>query len=175
MSLTSGCIHKDWSRVLISPVYKKGNVHEASNYRPVSLTSVACKILEHIVCKHLLDHLERHNLLTTLQHCFRKAHSCESQLLITHGRPICDLWQEDPDGCRHPGLQPSAWHRPARMPSWKASSLWYPRSHKQLDSCLPYRAQYECRRGWRKFWADARSLRSSTRNGPGTTAFPNLY
>ena len=82
-SLTSGCIPKDWSRALISPVYKKGYVHEASNYRPVSLTSVACKILEHIVCKHLLDHLERHNLLTTLQHGFRKAHSCESQLLIT--------------------------------------------------------------------------------------------
>ena len=35
------------------------------------------------MCKHLLDHLERHNLLTTLQHGFRKAHSCESQLLIT--------------------------------------------------------------------------------------------
>ena len=82
-SLTSGCIPKDWSRALISPVYKKGNVHEASNYRSVSLTSVACKILEHLVCKHLLDHLERHNLLTTLQHGFRKAHSCESQLLIT--------------------------------------------------------------------------------------------
>ena len=82
-SLTSRCIPKDWSQALISPVYKKGNVHEASNYRPVSPTSVACKILEHIVCKHLLDHLEHHNLLTTLQHGFRKAHSCESQLLIT--------------------------------------------------------------------------------------------
>ena len=35
------------------------------------------------MCKHLLDHLEHHNLLTTLQHGFRKAHSCESQLLIT--------------------------------------------------------------------------------------------
>ena len=33
--------------------------------------------------KHLLDHLECHNLLTTLQHGFRKAHSCASQLLIT--------------------------------------------------------------------------------------------
>ena len=81
-SMTSGCIPKDWSLALISPIYK-GNVHEASNYRPVSLTSVACKILEHIVCMHLLDHLERHNLLTTPQHGFRKAHSCESQLLIT--------------------------------------------------------------------------------------------
>ena len=78
--LTSGCIPKDWSRALISPVYKKGNVHEAGNYRPVYLS---CKILEHIVCKHLLCHLECHNLLTTLQHSFRKVHSCDSPLLIT--------------------------------------------------------------------------------------------
>ena len=31
--------------------------------------------------------------------------------------------------------------------------LWHPRSHEQLDSWLPYRAQYECCCGWRKFWS----------------------
>ena len=82
-SLSSGVIPGYWSRALITPVFKKGNVHVASNYRPVSLTSVACKILEHIVCAHILRHLERHHLLTNLQHGFRKGHSCESQLLIT--------------------------------------------------------------------------------------------
>ena len=75
---TPALIPDDWS-----PVYKKGDVHEPSNYRPVSLTTVACKTLEHIVCKHIVNYLERHKLLTTLQHGFRKAHSCESQLLIT--------------------------------------------------------------------------------------------
>ena len=82
-SLTSRCIPRYWSRALISPVYKKGNVHEAGNYQPVSLTTVACKILEHVLRKHLLNHLECRNLLMTVQHGFRKAHSCESQLLIT--------------------------------------------------------------------------------------------
>ena len=82
-SLASGTIPDDWSRALVTPVYKKGDVHEPSNYRPVSLTTVACKTLEHIVCKHIVNYLERHKLLTTLQHGFRKAHSCESQLLIT--------------------------------------------------------------------------------------------
>ena len=33
----------------------------AENYRPVSLTSVSCKLLEHIKCKHLLDHLKKRN------------------------------------------------------------------------------------------------------------------
>ena len=49
----------------------------------MSLTSVPCKILEHIICSHVRDHLDRHNILSTLQHGFRERHSCESQLLTT--------------------------------------------------------------------------------------------
>ncbi|KAK6167720.1 hypothetical protein SNE40_021683 [Patella caerulea] len=40
-------------------------------------------MLEHIICSHLMTHLENHNILTNLQHGFRAKHSCESQLLIT--------------------------------------------------------------------------------------------
>ena len=67
----------------VSPVFKKGSKHEAVNYRPVSLTCVLCKLLEHIICKHILDHLESYNILTSFQHGFRSGHSCESQLIIT--------------------------------------------------------------------------------------------
>ena len=66
--LSSGTIPDDCARALVTPVYTKGDVHEPSNYRPVSLTTVACKTLEHIVCKHIVNYLERHKLLTTLQH-----------------------------------------------------------------------------------------------------------
>ena len=62
---------------------KKGDVHLAENYRPVSLTSVSCKLLEHVICKHLLNHLERNNILTNLNHGFRSGYSCETQLLVT--------------------------------------------------------------------------------------------
>ena len=55
----------------------------AENYRPVSLTCICSKVLEHIICRHILDHLERHNILTDVQHGFRSGHSCESQLLTT--------------------------------------------------------------------------------------------
>ena len=82
-SLSSGSIPKDWSNALITPVYTKGNIHVTANYRPVSLTCVACKLLEHIVCSHIMSFLQKHELLTPLQHGFRKAHSCETQLLIT--------------------------------------------------------------------------------------------
>ena len=93
-SLSSGVIPRDWFRVLITPVFNKGNVHVASNYRLVSLTSVACKVLEHIVCAHILRHLERHHLLTNLQHGFRKGHSCASQLLITLDDIFCNFDQK---------------------------------------------------------------------------------
>ena len=53
------------------------------NYRPVSLTSVPCKILEHIICSHVRDHLDKHSVLASLQHGFREAHSCETQLITT--------------------------------------------------------------------------------------------
>ena len=64
-------------------VFKKDDVHLAENYRPVSLTSVCCKLLEHIICKHLLNHLDKNNILTNLNHGFRAGFSCETQLLVT--------------------------------------------------------------------------------------------
>ena len=82
-SLHTGTVPNDWSKAMISPVFKKGNVHLPANYRPVSLTTVACKLLEHIVCSNIHAHLKSHGLLSHVQHGFRKMHSCESQLLIT--------------------------------------------------------------------------------------------
>ena len=82
-SLSTQVLPEDWKRAFISPVYKKGDVHTQGNYRPVSLTVVACTILEHIVCRHILNFLDENNVLTHAQHGFRKGHSCETQLLIT--------------------------------------------------------------------------------------------
>ncbi len=82
-SLASGKLPEDWLQAHVCPIFKKGSQHDAANYRPVSLTCVACKILEHVVCKHILDHLDHHHILTDVQHGFRRHHSCETQLLIT--------------------------------------------------------------------------------------------
>ena len=71
------------SPLLFPLFFKKGNRNLPENYRPVSLTSVPSKILEHIICSHVRDHLAKHNVLTPLQNGFRGAHSCETQLLTT--------------------------------------------------------------------------------------------
>ena len=82
-SIDCGKLPSDWLNANVSPGYKKGDVHLPENYRPVSLTCVSCKILEYIICKHILDHLDRNNMLTSLNHGFRSGYSCETQLVTT--------------------------------------------------------------------------------------------
>ena len=82
-SVDSEELPADWTNANISPLFKKRDVHLAENYRPVSLISVSCKLLEHIICKYLLTHFERNDILTNLNHGFRSGYSCETQLLVT--------------------------------------------------------------------------------------------
>ncbi len=82
-SLDSGILPSDWLKAHIVPIYKKSDRTIASNYRPVSLTSIPCKILEHIVSKSIHNHLQTHNILTDVQHGFRQRRSCETSLLTT--------------------------------------------------------------------------------------------
>ena len=82
-SLDTGVLPKDWTDANITPVFKKGDRHAAENYRPVSLTSVLSKTLEHIVCSELHKHFEKHDVLTKVNHGFRSGFSCETQLTIT--------------------------------------------------------------------------------------------
>ena len=79
-SLQTGCLLKDWRDANVSPIFKKGDRHQTQNYRPVSLTSISCKILEHIIVKQILNHFDLHKILTKFQHGFRSGLSCETQL-----------------------------------------------------------------------------------------------
>ena len=48
-SISTHSLPKDWLQANINPLFKKGNTNLAVNYRPVSLTCVCCKLLEHII------------------------------------------------------------------------------------------------------------------------------
>lgn len=65
----------------MTPVFKKGKRSEAGNYRPISLTCIACKIMEHILVSNIIKHANRNNILYHLQYGFREKRSCETQLL----------------------------------------------------------------------------------------------
>ena len=80
-SFTEGELPHDWKRANISPIYKKGARNEAGNYRPVSLTSVACKLLEAIVKQAVVQFLEDNQHITSKQHGFVSGRSCLTNLL----------------------------------------------------------------------------------------------
>ena len=78
-SIDTGEIPKEWSLANIC-LFKKSDRSLACNYRPVSLTCVPCKLLEHIVCSNIMAHLDEYKFLSDRQHAFKKDHSCETQL-----------------------------------------------------------------------------------------------
>ena len=82
LSMRTGKIPADWKICSISAIFKKkGSRNCAENYRPVSLSSIACKILESIVKDAVLDYLKANNLLSKKQFGFLPGRSTVLQLL----------------------------------------------------------------------------------------------
>ena len=79
-SLKTGELPLVWNEAIVTPIYKKGDRNLPENYRPISLTCVCCKILEHTICTHIRHHLDTQNTINTPG--FRSKHSCVSQLTI---------------------------------------------------------------------------------------------
>ena len=82
-SYDTGTVPTDWTQANITAVFKKGDKTKPSNYRPVSLTCILCKTMEHILFSQIMKHLDQQNILVKFQHGFRANHSCETQLLNT--------------------------------------------------------------------------------------------
>ena len=80
-SYQTGEIPSIWRTANICPIFKKGKKFEAVNYRPVSLTCISCKIMEHIITSHIMNHADANNIMYPLQHGFRRGLSCETQLI----------------------------------------------------------------------------------------------
>ena len=70
--------------------FKQGNRNNPENYRPVSVTSIPCKILESLIRDSMVKHLKTNRLIAKEQHGFVKGRSCLTNLLET-----CDGWMDD--------------------------------------------------------------------------------
>ena len=70
MSLQEGIVPFEWKEANIIPLFKKGSRNKSVNYRPVSLTSVICELLETIIRDHMMDFLIKHKLINPSQHGF---------------------------------------------------------------------------------------------------------
>ena len=62
-SIETGRVPKDWNGASVCPLFKKGDKSIVSNYRPILLTCILCKVLEHIFASNLVTHLDFHQLL----------------------------------------------------------------------------------------------------------------
>ena len=82
-TINEGKIPSFWKVAEVRPIFKKGSKSSPGNYRPVSLTSVVCKVFESFIRDALYDHLTSNNLLSLDQFGFCKGRSCLSQLLVT--------------------------------------------------------------------------------------------
>ena len=96
-SLEKGVVPADWRNANVTSLFKKGNRSECQNYRPISLTSVVCKMLESIIKDEIVSHLDKFKLIRDSQHGFTKGRSCLTNLLeffedisekLDSGRPI---------------------------------------------------------------------------------------
>ena len=81
--LENGIIPSAWKEAEVRPIFKKGNKNMAGNYRPVSLTSIVCKVFEGFIRDALCQQLLDHDLLSKEQFGFTRGRSCVTQLLVT--------------------------------------------------------------------------------------------
>ena len=88
-SIEESKLSSDWKKAVISVLFKKGDKSMASNYRPVSLTSILCKVLESIIRDHLVEYMMLNSLFSDQQYGFIKKRSSTLQLL-----KVMDEWTE---------------------------------------------------------------------------------
>ena len=70
-----------WKDAHITALHKKGSKNNAENYRPISLTSICCKLMESIIRDKIIDYMMIKKLFTDQQHGFVPNRSCMTQLL----------------------------------------------------------------------------------------------
>ena len=80
-SIRTGKVPSDWKLANVTPIHKKGSKGNVENYRPISLTSIPCKILEAIIKDNIVDHLLTNLLLKSTQHGFIRNKSTVTNLL----------------------------------------------------------------------------------------------
>ncbi|UYV78193.1 hypothetical protein LAZ67_16000422 [Cordylochernes scorpioides] len=82
-SWKTGKLPQDWKTATIIPIKKLDkSADDPKNYRPISLTSICCKLMEKIILRRLTYHLDTRNLLPEEQYGFRKGHGTIDQLLF---------------------------------------------------------------------------------------------
>ncbi|GFT38611.1 probable RNA-directed DNA polymerase from transposon BS [Trichonephila clavipes] len=96
LSWATGKLPKIWKLSTVIPILKPNkNASECKNYRPISLTSTLCKLMERIIHRRLMNWLIENKKLLFYQTAFRTHHSTTDQLFYLN-QSIIDGFQEKP-------------------------------------------------------------------------------
>ena len=79
--MSIGRIPDAWKNAIVTPVYKKGSSSDPANYRPISQTSIFCKLMERVITAELSEHLLSTGIITKRQHGFVAKRSTTTNLL----------------------------------------------------------------------------------------------
>ena len=81
-TLSQGEVPLFWKKAIVVPLHKKGLRSLPCNYRPVSLTSVFCRLLEKIICRSITEHFKINHLNFPSQHGFIERRSTLTNQLL---------------------------------------------------------------------------------------------
>jgi hypothetical protein len=93
VTINNGAIPRDWKKATVIPIYKESDHLVVRNYWLVSLTSVVCKQMVHVIAGYIRQVWENSDWLYKGQHGFRLGYSCQSQI-ITVCQDISDSLDE---------------------------------------------------------------------------------
>ena len=143
-----------WLTSLICPIYKgSGSCTFADNYRPVSLTSLACKTMETTIKDYMLEHLMSQSLITLYQHGFLPKRSTIFALVSTYFNCISSCTESKHTHCIYFDLS-------------KVFDLVY---HRKLIHKLSYYSLHPLCFNWIKAFLSGRTQRLKIKP---TTSFP---
>ena len=71
-SYDAGTLPHAWKLANICAIFKRGSKADPKNYRPVSLTSLTSKVMEHIVSWQISRHLNTNHIISPHQHVFQR-------------------------------------------------------------------------------------------------------
>ena len=132
---------------ILACIYNEGEKYDAANYRPVSLTCICCKTLEHIIVSKINKHLALESILADCQHGFRSQRSCETQLVQFYHDLVSNLDRAVNSGHKQTDVIVMDFAKafdkvPHKRLLYKLDFYGIRGStHKWIDSCLSERSQ----------------------------------
>ena len=81
LSYKFAVVPADWQHAIVTPLHKKGDASQVSNFRPISLTCTLCKVMESMINSNLQCFSSANSLIGHSQHGFLPGRSARTQLL----------------------------------------------------------------------------------------------